>query len=424
MSLGSAGRLCVLLICAISMMVPVQNAAGADLSGKDVAARVGTGSVMLDQIFEQWGPAWYEVIGKAMAGTIQPSEVDAQLQQAWDKAMDAAVKDEVFYQEAVRDFDQQFTKLVDSYMASSGGREMSEEGSSRKQVEARLRRLIDKNRDQQVGEILERSIKAAGGIDNLIRTLRSRGLTYDIWKSRVVRKAYTYGYLFSVFEPMGDKVQPSPSKVLTYYKSHPDKFTEQGKVVFKQIFFDNATRGGEDGAYKAASAVYGAIADGKLGFDDAVAKYSDDKISKAQGGLEDGDSSDPERETWLAEVRDAAREQAPGKLGPVLISPRGCHIVMLVRADKGRLVPYARAQKLILDKMESDKWEKRSAEFFAKLRQEVLIEIVYKQFPARYAWANIQGKAMPRRIGAGAAQMYDAEASVDSGAPVIAPAGQ
>ena len=97
-------------------------ARGADGNARVVVARVDIGSVTLDQILEQWAPAWYEVTSQAINGTIPVGEVDARIQEAWDKAVDAAVRDEVFYQESVREFENFFQKLVDSYASSGGGR--------------------------------------------------------------------------------------------------------------------------------------------------------------------------------------------------------------------------------------------------------------------------------------------------------------
>ena len=216
-----------------------------------------------------------------------------------------------------------------------------------------------------------------------------------------MRKAYTYGYLFTLFEPMGNKVQPSPARVLAYYRENQDKFTEPGRIVFRHIYFDNATRGGEDGAYDAATRVYAAIADGRMDFVQAAQTYSEDAQTKAAGGLVDDISADPEREAWLAEVRRAASQQEPGKLGPILISPRGCHIVLLERAEPGRVIPYAQAQKLILERMQRDRWEQKSDEYYNKLREVVHVEILLPHFPQEYSWRNVQGKKIPRRIGMG-----------------------
>lgn len=148
--------------------------------------------------------------------------------------------------------------------------------------------------------------------------------------------------------------------------------------------------------------MYSAIEDKKITFADAATKYSDDKESASSGGLENGVSTDPEREAWLAEVREAAREQRPGELGPVLVSPRGCHLAILVSVGKPSLIPYAKAQKTILEKMRTDHWEKQSAALYAKLKGVVNVKIYLKQFPQSYSWENTRNSQGTRRIGFGA----------------------
>ncbi len=56
--------------------------------------------------------------------------------------------------------------------------------------------------------VISGQIKAAGGLDNLNNVLKSRGITYKDWKDRIVRKAFTYSYLYSVFEPLGVSMEP------------------------------------------------------------------------------------------------------------------------------------------------------------------------------------------------------------------------
>lgn len=362
--------------------------------GQTVVARVSTGSITLDQILEQFGPAWYEITGRAKSGTLAPSQVDAQLQKAWESALESALKDEVFYQEAMRSFEQKFQKYVDSYMAGNRGG-----AGARREVERRLKALMERNRNAQIQRMIEHNINKAGGFESLARMLKSRGLTFEDWKQRIVRKAYTYNFLFTVFEPMGKSVQPSPSKVLRYYRANRDKFTLPGRVIFRHIYTDNNKHGGEQQAYGVASEVYEKLATGKMTFDEAVKTYSEDQISAARGGLERGESTDPEREAWLAEVRQAASEQQPGKLGPVLISPRGCHIAILERAFPGELIPFKKAQKMILDQMENEKWQKRSDEYYQQLRKVMHINIMQPNFPQKYSWTNLGSQNVPRRIG-------------------------
>ncbi len=386
--------LCGFLCLACGVRAAQDELLAADM-GQSIVARVGTGSITRDQLMEQFGPAWYEITGQARAGQITATEVDKRLQDSWTKALEGAIKDEAFYQEAMRNFEATIQGYVDKQMAGArnGG------GMTRKETEQRVRQIIDRQRHDIVQKMIEFNIKRAGGFDNLARMLKTRGISFDTWKQRILRKAYTYQFLMTRFQPMGNSVQPSPNKVLRYYRDNQDKFTEPGKVVFKHIFFDNKLHGGEQGAYQKATQAYTEIVKNQITFEDAVTKYSDDKVSAARGGVEDGVSTDAEREIWLEDLRQAAADQAPGKLGPVLISPRGCHITVLLRKDPGRVTPFKYAQKMILDKIENEKWQKLSDDYYRKLRSVMHIEIVHEKFPSEFSWDNLGKRNIPRRIG-------------------------
>lgn len=366
----------------------------AEPSRHSPVANVGNGTVTLDSVMEVWGQAWNEITAKAAAGKIAPGEVDAALQREWDKALETVIRDELFYQEAENDFERTFQRNVDRMYSSQQGN-----GARRQDVERRLRELYDRVRQRQIATMIDKNVKSAGGIDNLSKVLMARHITFDEWKNRIVRKAHTYSYLYSLFEPLGRVVQPRPREVMQYYRAHPEEFSEPGEVVFKQIFFSNEARGGEEAAYNAAGDAYAELEEKKIAFDAAVARYSDDPVSKARGGLESSAYADPAREGWLADLRAAAAEQAPGELGPVLVSPRGCHLVMLVRADPPRPIPYAKAQKAILAKMEHAKFESQAQALYQKLKAQTVIKVTMPNFPAEYRWNGGQARRRARRIG-------------------------
>lgn len=362
-----------------------------------VVATVGEGKVNMESVMEIWGPSWNEVIAKAHNGKIAPAEVDQHLQKEWQKALDTAIRDEVFFLEAQNDFDRAFQRNVDKLHEARRS-----EGWTRTEAERRLREWIDKFRNRQISIMIEKNIKAAGGIDNLSRVLIARGITFDEWKNRIVRKAHTYSYLYSLFEPLGNVVQPSPKEVKKYYTLHADEFTEAGAVEFKHIFIDNEKHQGEAATYQLAEKIYTEISEQQITFADAVRQYSEDEDSARRGGVENAISPDFDREAWLSDVRSAVRDQVPEELGPVLISPRGCHLAVLVKIDAPKTISFDIAQKTIIGKMENDKWEKSANQLYEKLKAETLININLPTFPSDYTWENNRTRKNVRQIGIGA----------------------
>jgi parvulin-like peptidyl-prolyl isomerase len=186
--------------------------------------------------------------------------------------------------------------------------------------------------------------------------------------------------------------------VQRYYESHPQEFLRPSKVIFRHLLLANAKHNGEEQTYALAETIYTEIATQKISFAQAAKKYSDDESSSAAGGLEELVTPDSEREAWLADVRAAASEQPRGELGPILVSPRGCHLAELIAVKEPEKIPYSEAQKTIVAKMEQEKWETSANKLYAQLSREISVEILAPRFPDHYRWANSQA-VKTRRIG-------------------------
>ena len=366
-----------------------------DIDRNSIVARVDRGSVTLDQVMELWGPAYYEVLNKAQKGSITSSQINPELQKAWVKAVNSVVRDEMFYQEALNDYENKFQQLVTSQLQSSSA---SGDTVLRSNVEDRLRRLMKKKQDEQVNRVINDQIKAAGGVDNLNKVLKSRGLTYKEWKDRIVRKAFTYSYLFSVFEPLGISIEPRPQQILSYYKKNKNEFTLPGKVIFDHILVSSEKRGSKEKAEQIAQKIGLAIIDKKISFATAASKYSDDPVGSANSGRVDGISQQPEREAWLKDVREAVKDQEVGQL-EILESPIGYHITVLLKKTKGQRIPYKMAQKQIISRIKSSEWEKESNKFYDKLKSEMMVDIKQKTVPKQLLWHESSKPTSSRKIG-------------------------
>ena len=366
-----------------------------DIDRNSIVARVDKGSITLDQVMELFGPSYYEIYNKMSSGKLPVSKVNSELQKAWTKAVNSVVRDEMFYQEALNDYENKFQQLVDSQYKSSAA-----QGNSvlRESVEQRMRRIMKKQQDERVTKVINDQIEAAGGLDNLNRVLKSRDITFKEWKDRIVRKAFTYGYLYSVFEPLGVSIEPRPQQILKYYKDHLDKFTLPGNVLFDHILVSNEKRGGKEKANEISQKIGLAILDKKISFKTAAKKFSDDPVGRANEGREREVSKNTEREAWLSDVREAVREQKPGKL-EILESPIGYHITVLQKITKGRRIPFKKAQKDIISKIKGDIWEKQSNEFYQELKGKMMVDIKQKNVPQQLLLRDGISVKNTRKIG-------------------------
>ncbi len=345
-------------------------------------AVVGHGRIGGDQVLELWTPMWREVQGKVRNGKMPPEEGDARLQDEWRRVVVALIKDEALFQEMEREHASFINSIVDSYMSRGADR-------PRNQVMSEINRAIEQNMQRFFRELNYQVVKDSGGAVKLHKVLENRGLTFAEWQKRLEKKAFTQTYLHEILNPRAPT--PGPKQVQEYYAGHPDEFSEPGVVRFRHIFFSNAKHGPE-GAKAAAVAVWERLVDGELSFEDAAGEYSDDEESAARGGLEtEEEASDPEREAWLADIRAALREEPPDEIGPILESPFGCHVAMLISVGPVRKIPFAEVRSEIQQKLMSEKWDEETDRFFTTVRQKTDIRVLRPNFPPHLSCAALVG---------------------------------
>lgn len=362
---------------------------------KQFAAAVGTGQITLDQVLEEWGPSWYQVIGKVRSGRLAPNQADGALQQEWTRALDIVIREEIFYQEAMREHEKMIVSraraIHDGQRSSRGNN-----GPPLRVIEREIRRRFNKSVERQLNYMIDRYIKASGGLENLKKVISRRDITWSEWRERLQRKAFTDQYLHSILGPRVPR-DARPADIRNYYRDNPDEFTEPGLVIFRHILFGFEKRGGEEAARSAANDVYDALMEKRFTFAEAAKRFSDDEKSKAGGGLENAISPDPAREAWLSNIREALRSEKPKEIGPMLISPAGCHLVMLEQVQPGTKTSFREAQKTIARKLYSSKWEVEAGNLYKELRKAVRVDIKTPRFPDRYSWKTLSRKQAGRR---------------------------
>lgn len=345
-------------------------------------AQVGHSRIGADQVFELWTPVWYETLAKVRNGKLSTAEGDDKLTGEWRRAITALVKDELFFQEAEREHNAFINAIVDNIMRQGAGK-------PRTQIAGEIRRLMRQDMDRYFKVLNAELVKDAGGMVKLHKVLEGRGLTFLEWQNRLKKKAFTQTYLHQILKPRAP--DPGPRQIQDYYSNHPEEFTRPGLVAFKHIFFSNALRSPEQ-AMEDAIEVWQDIADGLVDFASAARQHSDDPESKGRGGQESGEEAiDPEREAWLADIRTALREERPGELAPILESPFGCHIAMLVDIGPDRRVPFNDVKKEIERKLQNEIWEAETDRYFLSIRRNTEIKVLMPNFPPNLSCAAQAG---------------------------------
>lgn len=345
-------------------------------------AMVGHARVPADQVFELWTPVWYETLAKVRNGKMSPAAGDAKLDEEWQRAVLALIKDELFYQEAEREHNSYVNAVVDRIMQQGADR-------PRTQVANEIRRLMRQEMDKYFRQLNAEMVKESGGMIKLHKVLEGRGLSFQEWQSRLRKKAFTQSYLAQILKPRAP--DPGPRQVQEYYATHNQEFAQPGLVQFRHIFFSSGKRG-EEQAREDAIAVWEDIMDGVSDFETAVREHSDDEPSKNRGGFEDGEeASDPEREAWLADIRTALREEKPGEVAPILESPFGCHLAVLISVGPERKTPFQEVRRDIERKLQGKVWEQATDQFFQAIRRNTEIRVLMAAFPQHLSCAAQAG---------------------------------
>lgn len=345
-----------------------------------VVAEVGTGRVTAEQVFELWGPVWYETLTKVRTGKMSASEGDAKLQREWQVAGTAMIRDELLYQEAEREHDSKINHYADMIYRQMQQGSSSGYPMSRAEIAKKIRDEQRQHMERVFREMTAELVKGSGGMVKLRKVLEGRGLSFRDWQDRLRKKAFTRSYLNLIIGPRAPA--PGPKAIQSYYAEHPDEFAVSGVVKFRHVFFSAGQRGGMEAAREAVSEVWEMLMDGEITLEEAAARYSDDKVSAARGGLETTmPATDPEREAWLADIRTALREETPGELGPILESPFGFHLAILISIDPETKVPFREVRKDIERKLENEKFQEEVDKYFAVVRRNTNIRVLMPQFP-------------------------------------------
>jgi parvulin-like peptidyl-prolyl isomerase len=344
-----------------------------------VAAEVGTGAVRVREVLLLWEPLRRKVAGALRAGTLRPDEADEELQAGWESALETLIREEVFVQEAERMSEQLVRKRAEEIYEAQDRRRGG--GMSKSEITRELRQKWERDVERLLERRLNRLIRNSGGAGELEKAITAQGMTWSAWRAEQRRRALAELFLNEYVRPFIPR-DPRPADIRDYYREHRESFVRPGEVTFRHILFSFEARGGEDAARTAAISVYDAIAAGRLSFEEAARKHSDDPVSRAAGGLETGLAVSPERERWLQEVRDAVREETPGSIGTVLVSETGYHLVQLLDREPDLPMPFREAQKEIVRRLRSEAFERETDKLYRRLRDEVGVRIRMPRYPA------------------------------------------
>jgi hypothetical protein len=401
-----------LLLCGGPL--PAGEEATPDLDGEVVepskpqvfVAQVDTGRIPLEDVLEVWRPAWRDIIHRCRTGALDEQEADRELQAAWETAVETAVREEIFYREAVRSIHEQIKQRAREIHSqrAPGSMRNPEQSASYRSVYRELREHVTAQIEEYIQLLIQRNIRRLGGETQLHEVLARQGLTWEEWRERLQRKAYISFY-HNRITPDSRLAIPSPSEIRAYYRQHPDEFRQPGVTRFRHLLLRFREHSGEEKTRRLAADIYDRLLAEELDFAQAARQYSDDAVSAEYGGIEplpetvrgSAAARDRDRLAWMADVRDAVEDLPAGELGPVLLSPVGCHLVYVIERVPGEVLPFAEAQKEIAQLLRSRRREAEIQAAYEELRGNVTVEIDMPLYPEEYSWPAVRARMQSAR---------------------------
>jgi len=148
-----------------------------------------------------------------------------------------------------------------------------------------------------------------------------------------------------------------------YYDAHTAEYVQE-EYRLKHIFVSSQRR---DAAERAAEAHR--LLEQEKSFGE-VAKQFDDASSG-----EEGDVGLTKKEELIPELREAVKLLIPGTYSNVIHTPFGYHILKLIEAKKGEIVPFESVKDNVRARLFQTESEKRYKTYIAKLRAASYIEV-------------------------------------------------
>ncbi len=348
----------------------------------EAAAVVGGRKITAEEIFAGWNRKWREIQAKVRNGLLDAADGDDLLQEEWKRVVNAAIKEEVLYQTAKRDYHAKYEAIVDEQNYTSA--------KPRHQVAEEVRRRLKEEQDKILGQLRTKAIKEAGGAVSIQMHLEAMGVSPEEWLTGLEKKAFVQMYLRQVL--VMKEPEPGPREIRDYYDRHPEEFMQPGPVRFRHILLANLLRGPEE-ARENAVEIWEHLADQTITFQEAAKDYSDDRISSEHGGEESGEESGvAEREAWLRDVRLAAGEEKPGRLAPIFASPFGYHILELISVGAAKKQSFYEVQRDIGNILRDERWEREVDRHYQAIRRSVPVQVALRRFPKELSCAALGGR--------------------------------
>lgn len=225
------------------------------------------------------------------------------------------------------------------------------------------------NGEKRFAQVKER----AGSEENLLRQLKSVGITPDQLRERLIEEATAEAVIIREV-----KVQVTDEDVRKFYEENPAQFEQPEMVRVSHILLrtvDAATREPlpEEVRQAKRKQIEELLARARAGEDFAALarQYSEDPGSKDRGG-----EYTFARGQMVPEFETAAFSLKPGQISDVVTSPFGYHILKLHERLPARRIPLGEVQDRVREYLTTQAIQKALPDYVRKIRAQEAVEVL------------------------------------------------
>ncbi len=199
--------------------------------------------------------------------------------------------------------------------------------------------------------------------------LAKQGLTYERY---LVQLREQIERIRLVSSEVRSKIHISESDIQSYFKSHPEKYSEEDEYKIRRIFFKTDSQASPEAIKKQMDTILFVLGEAKSGknFVELAKQYSNDPEVQKDGG----DLGRLKKTDMKPELYDAVKNLSTGDVSELVATDLGISIIKLDQRYKGRLKSYEDSKSEIQNLLYQEKTEEKLASWSKELRSKATIE--------------------------------------------------
>ncbi len=213
------------------------------------------------------------------------------------------------------------------------------------------------------------NIKEENGLNSdeeLMLVMRRQGIDFETWKRQMEDNIMRQGVIMTEVDR---NIVVEDSEIVSYYKNHPDEFTEPEEYKLKAIYVSAQQKSSEE-AERLKQEISSKVTAGE-DFASLAGTYSEGPEKESQGDL--GSFKEGE---LAANLEEAVKNLNQGETAPWLEVQDGWYLLRLEEKKEKHLKSFEEVKKQVEEKIFGEKRRGRLEEFLKELKEKSYIKIL------------------------------------------------